>query len=86
MVCVPQHSSLQTMVYVTQEYKQGDRVAYIPIHAEGDITHKDVEQGEIVSVNHLYIFVRFDNQVTPKACSPTNIVKLNDQTTTTDGN
>jgi len=63
-------------ILTTQVFKQGDRVAYIPPHAQGDITHRDVEQGEITSINYLYIFVRFDNTVTPKACNPENIVKL----------
>jgi hypothetical protein len=74
------------MIYTTQEYKAGDRVAYVPLHAEGDLTHKDVEQGFITSVNHLYIFVRFDNKVTPQACQPSSLVKIDNEPTTTQSN
>jgi len=63
-------------ILTTQVFKQGDRVAYIPPYAKGDITHKDVEQGEITSINYLYIFVRFDKTIYIKACNPENIVKL----------
>ena len=56
----------------------GQRVRYMPQHAFGDEKHKDVEIGEISSVNHKYAFVRFDKYVrnfgwegaTSQACDP----------------
>lgn len=60
----------------------GKRVAYIPMHAFGDPNHADVEHGTISSVNHKYVFVRFDHQVaklgwegtTAQACDPYDLV------------
>lgn len=42
--------------------KVGDRVAYIPLHAGGDLSHPDVEMGTITSIGQVYVFVRFDTQ------------------------
>ena len=42
--------------------KVGDRVAYIPLHAGGDLSHPDVEMGYITSIGMFYVFVRFDTQ------------------------
>lgn len=42
--------------------KIGDRVAYIPLHAGGDLSHPDVETGIITSIGLVYVFVRFDTQ------------------------
>jgi len=42
--------------------KVGDRVAYLPLHAGGDLSHPDVELGIITSIGMVYVFVRFDTQ------------------------
>ena len=42
--------------------KPGNRVAYVPLHAAGDITHPDVELGTITSIGMVCVFVRFDSQ------------------------
>ena len=49
----------------------GDRVTYVPYHANGDVNHPDVEHGTISSIKnvsrtlvpHYTYFVRFDKQV-----------------------
>lgn len=64
------------------EIKPGMRVAYIPGHADGDLLHPDVEHGTVSSVNHMYVFVRFDKQVskfgwggtTSQSCNPSDLV------------
>lgn len=44
--------------------KAGDRVLYVPNHAEGDRSHKDCEWGTISSLNsHGEPWVKFDKQV-----------------------
>lgn len=58
-----------------------DRVIYIPHHANGNRSHKDVEAGAISSIGQKYIFVKFDKQVknlgwegsTAQACDPSQI-------------
>lgn len=39
------------------------RVIYVPYHAHGDRNHKDCEHGRVSSVNHKFVFVKFDRQV-----------------------
>lgn len=43
-------------------------VYYVPAHAQGNLYHKDVEQGIVTSENDAYIFVRFGAATTSKAC------------------
>lgn len=52
--------------------KIGDSVTYIPTHAEGDASHEDCQRGFITSVNHKYVFVRF-NGCTSQACDPADL-------------
>lgn len=40
----------------------GDQIAYIPLHADGDITHKDVEFGFVTSVRDDTVFCRYWNR------------------------
>jgi hypothetical protein len=48
----------------SQEFTPGDRVAYVPTHADGDMEHTDVELGTVSSLgNGNIVFVRFDKQV-----------------------
>lgn len=70
-----------------EDFHHGDRVAYIPGHAHGDITHPDVERGMVSSNNGINVFVRFDKQVsrlgwdgtTSQSCSPDDLVKEKSQ-------
>lgn len=49
--------------YKLEDFKRGDRVQYVPIHAFGDRTHPDCRRGTVSSVNHHCVFVRYDEQV-----------------------
>ena len=48
----------------------GEYVLYVPDHAEGALTHKDVEPGIVTGKNRTYIFVRFGGDASSKACLP----------------
>lgn len=41
--------------------KKGDRVVYVPCHADGHRSHPDCEHGVVSSVNENWVFVKFDN-------------------------
>jgi len=55
----------------------GDRVIYIPTHAEGDINHPDCEYGTVSSWNDKFIFVKYVRngipQMTAQATSPEDL-------------
>ena len=57
-----------------QETKPGMLVVYVPNHANGDRKHKDSEIGVIVKVHSVYVFVKFKEGATPKACYPESLV------------
>jgi hypothetical protein len=42
--------------------KPGDRVIYVPSHAEGNLNHRDAERGVISSFNDTYVFVKYIRQ------------------------
>lgn len=60
------------------------RVAYVPTHAHGDLTHPDVEVGKVSTWNTRFVFVRFDKSVakfgwdgaTSQSCDPADLVHL----------
>lgn len=62
-------------------FKNGDRVIYIPMHAEGNRLHSDCEWGIVSSVFGKRVFVKFDKQVnkfgwdltTSQACCPESL-------------
>ena len=43
--------------------KENDRVRYVPNHANGDANHEDCEDGTISSIGSMFVFVKFDKQV-----------------------
>jgi len=43
-----------------EDFKKGDRVMYIPSHAEGDMRHKDSQKGVVSSKNDTWVFVKYD--------------------------
>lgn len=59
----------------------GMRVAYVPVHADGDLLHPDVEYGTVSSCGSQLIYVRFDEQMekhgfegaTAKGCKAANL-------------
>ena len=48
---------------MSDNFQNGDRVIYIPGHANGDRGHPDCERGTVSSANEHSVFVRFDAQV-----------------------
>lgn len=69
----------------TTKFEHGMRVRYVPMHADGDITHADCEDGTVSSTNDHVVFVKFDKQVsklgweaTSQACNPSDLMKLAD--------
>lgn len=67
------------------EFAKGQRVLYVPAHANGDPNHKDCEKGVVSSTNEQWVFVKYDNLMcimvtgdepyTAQATSPDDLVK-----------
>lgn len=45
------------------DFKRGMPVLYVPLHANGDPTHQDVEPGIVSSVNEYFVFVKFEKHL-----------------------
>lgn len=68
----------------TDDFEPDDEVIYIPGHAFGDRTHRDCKRGRVSSVNHVVVFVRFDEHVakfgwngaTSQGCNPNDLEKI----------
>lgn len=66
------------------DFIKGMRVCYVPLHAHGDLSHKDVESGTVSSNNGKNVFVKFDKQLakfgwegtTSQGCSPEDLKLL----------
>lgn len=64
--------------------KEGDRVRYVPGHANGDAEHSDCEDGTVSSIGSVNVFVKFDKHVerhgwegaTAQACNPEDLKVL----------
>lgn len=56
--------------------KVGDRVVYVPNHANGDRNHPDCERGMVHRINEeaAIVFVLFDGDYNPKGCYPHNLL------------
>lgn len=52
---------------MTKEFNRGDQIAYVPMHANGDITHEDVENGFVTSVRGDTVYCRYWSKITPWA-------------------
>jgi hypothetical protein len=59
---------------VLSDFKQGDRVRYVPYHAHGNVRHHDCENGIVTSVSDSVVFVRFKGE-TSEGCKPDQLVK-----------
>jgi hypothetical protein len=63
----------------TTDFKEWDRVIYIPPQANGDYNHKDCENGVVHSVSDKYVFVRYIHhgtiENTSKATNPDLLIK-----------
>lgn len=68
----------------TSDFKVRQRVAYVPLHADGDVSHPDTELGFVSSVGEKNVFVKFDDQLeklgwdgtTSQACDPNSLYIL----------
>ena len=45
----------------TEDFKHGDKVRYVPNHADGDIRHADCQDGVVSSTNEMFVFVKYNN-------------------------
>lgn len=43
-----------------KEFEHGDKVRYIPNHADGDERNPDCQNGIVSSANEKFIFVKYD--------------------------
>jgi hypothetical protein len=43
-----------------RDFKHGDRVRYIPNHANSDVTHQDCQDGIVSSTNEHFVFVKYN--------------------------
>lgn len=56
-------------------FQPDDRVLYVPLHANGDRYHPDVEAGRVIREGiGGNVFVLFDWDSYPKSCSPDTLV------------
>lgn len=51
----------------------GRRVRYVPMHADGDVTHEDCEDGKISGWNDKFVFVRYHQGDTSAATLPEDL-------------
>lgn len=52
----------------------GMQVIYVPVHAKGDVNHRDSEIGCITSFNDSYAFVRYGSNVGSQATRPEDLI------------
>lgn len=55
------------------DFQPGERVLYVPYHAQGDTSHPDCERGVVSSTNNLYVFVRYGDELQAKATLPEDL-------------
>lgn len=55
------------------EFQQHDEVRYTPRHSAGEA---ECEVGVVTSLTREYVFVRFDGEITSKACYASDLVLL----------
>jgi hypothetical protein len=58
------------------DFKAGDRVLYVPHHANGDTNHPDCERGVVTSTNEVNVFVRYGARTGSQATSPEDLQKV----------
>ncbi len=49
------------MKTTTEDFKHGDKVRYVPNHANGDAQHVDCQDGIVSSTNEKFVFVKYNN-------------------------
>jgi len=48
---------------LNEDFEKGDKVRYIPNHADGDDGHTDCEDGVVSSTNKKFVFVKYNDQM-----------------------
>lgn len=61
------------------DFQYRDEVRYVPMHAYGDNHHTDCEVGIVTSLTRECVFVRFDGEITSKACYARDLTLLRRQ-------
>jgi len=56
--------------------RPGQLVRYMPPHCNGNIEHRDVEEGIVSSANDKFIFVRYNEGITGAATPPEHLTVL----------
>lgn len=64
---------------IPSDFKEGQRVTYVPYHANGDAKHKDCEFGIVSSCNDTYVFVKYytsagELKTTAQATKPDQLI------------
>lgn len=57
-------------------FESGQRVRYVPNHANGNINHEECEDGVVSSVSAAFVFVRFGGGTQAQACRRENLVRV----------
>lgn len=57
-------------------FESGQRVRYVPNHANGNINHEECEDGVVSSVSAAFVFVRFGGGTQAQACRRENLVRM----------
>lgn len=60
---------------LTNSFKEGMKVAYVPYHAKGDTNHEDCEMGIVTYSNEEVVFVKFGTGSVSQACYADTLVK-----------
>lgn len=59
----------------TKDFKVGQAVRYVPVHAHGDANHENCENGIVTSINDEYVFVLYNLEgSTSQATNPDNLI------------
>jgi hypothetical protein len=73
---------------LNEKLEPGDQVIYVPLHAEGDLTHPDCERGFVTTDNGVNVFVRYFAKDNPRRlrttanseCTPRRFLVRKDHT------
>lgn len=62
--------------HVVTDFQQGDRVVYVPGHANGDPKSTACERGVVSSTNDRFVFARYGGGTTAQATDPRDLLLL----------
>lgn len=58
------------------QFREGERVMYVPHHADGNLMHEDCEDGVVTSINERFVFVRYGNDAHGQATAATQLAEV----------